>query len=314
MTKNRLLALKEQEILLVLNLGEEVMRSHSKFALFVLLGVLTYSYPALTQDGDPLLASIHKAGELKVAIGSVPPWIYLSPNGEAKGFQADVMNLVVKGMGLPPITPRLIGWGGQIPALLAHQVDMIAPSLAITEDRCKVVAFSDVIAVRQNALFVRPGNPKHLTGYSQIAHRPEIKLAVVTGSVQDAYAAALGIKAEQLVRVPDNQAGVATVTGGRADAVALSSSAIPNPEQKGVESVVDPQAPVNGFAVLFRKEDLRFRDAFNKQLDALRSNGMLKDLVVNAGAASGLSEAERAVSWDLLSKYRKPSDLVPGCG
>lgn len=88
-----------------------------------------------------------------------------------------------------------------------------------------------------------------------------------------------GFKSEQLVSVPDIPAQVAAVIGGRAEAAFGSISAVVRPEQKGLEFVVDKQAPVFGYGALFRKEDLAFRDAFDKELSELRSSGVMKELL-----------------------------------
>lgn len=289
------------------------MRTKSRFSSLVLLTVAGYSYPALAQTDDPLLASIRKSGEVKVALGSAPPWMFVSPSGEPKGYLLEVMNLALKRMSLPAMTPVLIGWDAQIPALQAGQVNLVAPGLQYTEARCKVVVFSGPTGVQRDALYVPSGNPKHLTGYADVARSPEIKLAVVAGSSAEAYALKRGIKPAQLVRVPDLSAGVATISGTRADAFAMGQFSIPKPEQKGLEAVVDKEGPLMGYGVVFRKEDVHFRDAFDKQLDVLRSNGTMKELYEKYGALAGLSADSVAGVWDVLSKVHKVSDVEPSC-
>lgn len=280
------------------------MRATPKFSLMVLLlSSVGYSYPTLAQTEDHLLASMRKAGEAKAALASAPPYIVVTPGGEAKGYTVEVVNLALKGMGAPALSAVLTAWDAMIPGLQARQFDLVPAGLSITESRCKAVVFSAPFFASQDALYVAPGNPKHLTGYSQIAHSRDVKLAVLTGSVQEAYARTQNIKSEQLVRVPDLQAGVATVTSGRADAFALGQFSIPDPEQKGLEVVVDNNAPVVGMGVAFRKEDIHFRDAFNEQLNLLRSNGVMKKLATGAGIPN----------WDTLAKLTKASDVVPGC-
>jgi polar amino acid transport system substrate-binding protein len=106
------------------------------------------------------------------------------------------------------------------------------------------------------------------------------------------------------VRVPDIQAGIATVVGGRADAFAVGQFSVPNPQQKGVDLVVDQQAPVSSIAVAFRKEDVGFRDEFNKQIEAIRNNGAMKELYAGKYGFP---------NWDVLAKITNTNDLAPGC-
>lgn len=277
---------------------------HKLAPLLVLFLVVGHSPSAFAQSDDSLSASIRKSGQLKMAMASVPPWTFVAPSGEAKGYTVEMVNIILKGMGLPTATAILTTWDTMIPGLQAHQVDMVAPGLNITDARCKVVLFSAPTGISQDALYVPAGNAKRLTGYSQVAKSPEIKLAVLTGSSQEAYALKQGVKPEQLVRVPDTQAGIATISGGRSHAFALGQFSIADPAKKGLDVVVDKLSPVNGWAAAFRKEDVRFRDAFDKQLDLLRSNGALTEFFERAGVPQNV---------EVLSKYRKASDLVPNC-
>jgi polar amino acid transport system substrate-binding protein len=212
--------------------------------------------------------------------------------------------LALKNMGVGKLAATVTTWDAMIPGLQARRFDFVPAGLLITEARCKAVAFSAPVTAHQDALYVMPGNPKHLTGFAQVAQTSDIKLAVLTGSAQEAYATRQGVKPDQLVRVPDIQAGIATVTGGRASAFAVGQFSVPNPQQRGVEVVVDRQAPVVGIGIAFRKEDTAFRDAFNRQLEALRASGAMKDLYA----------AKYAIpNWEVLAKVTKPADVSPGC-
>lgn len=279
-----------------------------KFSLLLmLLATAGYSFPTVAQTDAPIIASIRKTGEVRVAITSLPPYMTVSPSGEATGPNIDLQNMVLKRMGLPPLTAMHMQWDAMIPGILAHQFDYIGAYLAITEARCEVLVFSAPTYASQAGLFVLPGNPRHLMGVTQLAHSPDIKVAVVTGSAQEAYVLKQGVKPEQLVRVPDVQAGSATVIGGRVNVFIVSQFGVPNPEQKGLELVVDEQSPVDGFAIAFRKEDVRFRDAFNEQLRPLLRNGTIQKLYEKYEGPSGDRVAQ------LIAKFTKAGDLVPSC-
>lgn len=273
-------------------------------ALMLLVAAAGHSISTSAQTDSPVLASIRKAGEVKVALGSAPPYVVFSPNGSVEGYTVDVVNLVLKGMGLPALTPVQTDFSAQIPALQARRVDIVAPGLTITEAGCKAVVFSGPTFAMRAGLYVVPGNPKHVTSVSKIVQSTDIKVAVIAGSSGEAYVLKQGVKPDQLVRVTDIQAGAATVTGGRADTVLLGQFTIPNPEKKGLELVVDEKGPVYGYGAAFRKEDVRFRDAFNEQLNLLRSNGTLKKLYADKYGVS---------NWETLAKLTKASDTVPGC-
>lgn len=285
------------------------MRTTPKLLLVLLLLTLTGSlFPAFAQTDDPLLASIRKAGKVKVALASAAPFWMVSSSGEATGVFVDLQNMVLKSMGLPAITPLLTDWTAMIPGLAASQFDYVGGGLNITEQGCKVVLFSAPHTAAQFGLHVVPGNPKHLTSVAEVAHRPDIKIAMVPSpGSYEGYALKQGVKPEQIVRIPDIQAGIATVTGGRAAAYVGSEFSISNPEQRGIEVVVDKGSPVIASGFAFRKEDVRFRDAFNAHLVPLIRNGTYEKLFEKYGVSYGKRAAESAAKLD------KASDVVTSC-
>ncbi|GLR92188.1 transporter substrate-binding domain-containing protein [Bradyrhizobium iriomotense] len=281
------------------------MRVRSKLSL-LLVALTGCSFPTSSQTEDSLLVSIRKAGKVKVAVASLPPYMMMSPSGEATGAIVDLHNMVLKRLGLPALTPVFTQWDAMIPGLQAHQFDYVA-SLAITEARCKQMLFSGPQYAYQLGLFVLPGNPKSLTSVADVARSRDIKMAIITSAAWMTYVLKQGVKSEQFVRVPDVQASLATVVGGRADVYIDSQVSIPSPEQKGVELVVDEQSPVFVSGAVFRKEDVRFRDAFSEQLHLLIRSGAIQDLSNKYGVANGHAEAE------LLARLTKASDAVPSC-
>ncbi|MCA6113057.1 transporter substrate-binding domain-containing protein [Bradyrhizobium cenepequi] len=289
--------------------GGDVMRATRKFSLLVLLLTLTgYSFPAFAQDESPLLASVRKTGKISVALASLPPYMNVSPNGEATGSSVDLQNMVLKGMGLPALTPRLTGWESLIPGLQAGQFDYVGAGVNITEVRCKLVVFSAPYYAAQTGLYVLPGNPKHLTSLADVARRPDIKVAATPGlDGYQGYALKQGVKPEQISVVTDIQAGAAMVTGGRVDAFFLGQFSIPIPKKVGLEVVVDEQSPVIASAAVFRKEDVRFRDAFNEQLVPLIRSGTIQKLYEKYGIPNGDALAK------LLAKITKANDVEPSC-
>ncbi|WOH63922.1 transporter substrate-binding domain-containing protein [Bradyrhizobium sp. BWA-3-5] len=293
------------------------MRSKLKFSQLVLLAVsCTFFHPTLAQTDASLVAKVRKAGEIKGALASAPPYLVISPDGKATGYTIDLANLVVKGMGLPEITPVQLGWSAQIPAMLAGQVDFVSVGYAYLPASCENVVYSGPIFAQHYAFYVPSGNPARITGSQQIGQNPNIKIAVVSmgpDTPQSRYMLEQGIKREQYINVPDFNAGVAAVLTGRANALLLGQFIISRPEQKGLEVIVDKGGPVSGSGYVFRKEDVAFRDAFNKQLNELRSNGTMKEMLIKALEKNGVSEKDAIANWDVLSKLTKASDLVPSC-
>ncbi|MPZ31496.1 MAG: ectoine/hydroxyectoine ABC transporter substrate-binding protein EhuB [Rhodospirillales bacterium] len=269
------------------------------------LGVAICATAAAQTGGDAALVKTWKqAGAAKVAIASTPPYAFVSPSGEPQGYLIEVSQEVLKGLGVPKLTAVVTTWDAMIPGLQARQYDFLPGGMNITAARCQVVAFTVPVTAQQDALYVKPGNPKKLTGYASAAKNADARVAVLAGSSQEAYATKQNVPAGQLMRVPDIQSGIAAVTGGRADAFIVGQFSVAEPEKKGVERVVDLTSPAVGIALAFRKEDAATRDAFDVQINGLKANGTMKKLYVDKYGFN---------NWDLLARTNKATDIVPDC-
>ncbi|MGZ5901613.1 MAG: ectoine/hydroxyectoine ABC transporter substrate-binding protein EhuB [Reyranella sp.] len=259
---------------------------------------------AQTASDAALVKAWKQAGGAKVAIASTPPYAFLAPSGEPQGYLIEMSQEALKGLGVPKLTAVVTTWDAMIPGLQARQYDFLPGGLNITAARCQVVAFTVPVTAQQDALYVKPGNPKKLAGYASLAKNADVRVAVLAGSSQEAYALKQNVAAGQLLRVPDIQSGIAAVTGGRADTFIVGQFSVAEPEKKGVERVVDLTSPAVGIAFAFRKEDAATRDAFDAQINALKANGTMKKLYVEKYGFN---------NWDLLAKTNKATDIVPDC-
>jgi polar amino acid transport system substrate-binding protein len=270
----------------------------------VLAVAISATAGAQTGSDAALVKAWKQAGAAKVAIASTPPYAFLAPSGAPQGYLIEMSQEVLRGLGVPKLTAVVTTWDAMIPGLQARQYDFLPGGMNITAARCQVVAFTVPVTAQQDALYVKPGNPKRLTGYASAAKATDAHIGVLAGSSQEAYALKQGIAAGQLVRVPDIQSGIAAVTGGRADAFIVGQFSVAEPEKKGVERIVDTTSPAVGIALAFRKEDAAARDAFDTQINALKANGRMKSLYLDKYGFN---------NWDLLTKINKATDIVPDC-
>ena len=249
-----------------------------------------------------LLDDMKAAGTAKIAIATLPT-AHLSPEGKPVGYFIDVSREILKALGVDGISATVTTFDAMIPGLQARQFDFIPAGLSITEPRCKVVLFTAPLLVQQDALYTAPGNPEGLSGYAAVAQNKNVKLAILAGSAQEAYAVKSGVERDRLVPVPDIQAGVAAVTGGRAHAFAVGQFTIEQPKEKGVDIIVDGDTPVTGVGFAFRKQEPEARNAFNEALDAMRADGRLEKLYTEAGYNN----------WPVLKTIPSAADIIPAC-
>src|SRR5690606_10145054 len=163
-------------------------------------------------------------------------------------------------------------WGSLIPGLRASRFDLIAAGMYITPERCKQVLFTDPHYQLPDTLLVASGNPKKLGSYADIAANPDIKLAIMSGTVNLAYARDSGVKDSQILQVPDTTAQLQAVRSGRADAAVGTQLTMKGLAKKGgdkVEAIAhfeDDPAHIGYGALAFRPEDKALRDAVNAEL------------------------------------------------
>lgn len=188
----------------------------------------------------------------------------------------------------------LTEFGSLIPGLKAERFDMITAGMFITPARAKEVAFADPEYSIGEALAVKPGNPKGLRSYKDIAAQPDVKVAVMGGAIENEYLLKSGVSRDQIVTVPDNPSAIAALESGRVDAITMTGPSLQAlldvaPDAK-LERVMDFEQPVidgksvRGYgATAFRLEDEDFRQAFNLELKKLKESGELLKILQQFG-------------------------------
>src|SRR5262245_62993494 len=157
-------------------------------------------------------------GFIRIGFANEAPFGYATPDGKLTGEAPEVAKAVLAKIGIPQVDGVLTEFGSLIPGLKAGRFDIIAAGMFINPKRCKEIAFSEPSYGIGQAFLVPKGNPKGLNDYGSVAADGGIKLAVMSGAVEAGYAKDSGVKADQLVSLPDGPSMLAAVQAGRADA------------------------------------------------------------------------------------------------
>ena len=86
-----------------------------------------------------------QASQKVIKVGTNPdfaPFEFIDGNGQMAGFDLDLIHAIGKKMGVK-IEMQNIAWDGLIPAVQSGNVDLAIAGMAITEERKKVLLFSD---------------------------------------------------------------------------------------------------------------------------------------------------------------------------
>lgn len=92
------------------------------------------------------------------------PWGYKTADGGVEGFNVDIVRAVFEPLGVK-VNFVTGDFGSLIPGLIANRFDIVDSSVVITEERCKIVSFSNPELTSVDALLVKKGN-RHDTSAS----------------------------------------------------------------------------------------------------------------------------------------------------
>lgn len=213
-----------------------------------------------------------------VNIGSdttYPPHEFIE-DGVVKGFDVDVVAAICERINCQPnwITTA---WDGIFGALADGQFDMVVSGVTITEERDKIVDFSEPYIIVQQGVLMRVEDAgKTIDDFKSGAMR----LASQTGTTN----AALG---EELVG-RDNLAlfdafnnAVVALQNGDVDGVIIDSTSAAAYEQEfaGELTVAITGLSSDPLGLVFQ-EGSELQDSFNEGLQAIKDDGTLNELVI----------------------------------
>lgn len=254
-----------------------------------------------TSRAETTRERILREGKIVIGISNGAPWGFRDKNGEAAGFDPELIKAAFESLGVSKVEIVITEFGALIPALSAERFDAIAAGLYITPERCALVAFSDPDLKLADAALVAEGNPKRIHSYAQIAADPEIRFGVGRGSTTAKNAAAAGVLDEHTLLFPDIQSNVSALLTGRIDVAAFSAPTVArilsDENIHGIERALPFQGvqqngtELYGYsAIAFRKEDVDLRDLYNSRLKALKLDGTVARIMTK----NGFSDQEKA--------------------
>jgi polar amino acid transport system substrate-binding protein len=226
---------------------------------------------------DSSFSRIKGEGGIRIGYAIEAPYAFIGASGEVTGSDPEVAKRITAIIGIPRIEWILTEFGSLIPSLESGQFDMIAAGMFITKERAEAVLFSEPTFRVRQALLVAKGNPQNLRSYRGAAEREGVRIAVISGSVEERILPMIGFPLNRIIRVPDALLGRITVEKGLADGLALSSPTIlwmAVSDQLGRTETARPfeQTEVPGYsgfgAFAFRDQD---RQLLKKWNEALRS-------------------------------------------
>ncbi len=205
-----------------------------------------------------------------------PPHEYINDAGEVVGFDVDVVAEICKNINC---TPNWVttAWDGIFAALANKQFDMVVSGVTITDERDKIVDFSDPYIIVQQGILMRVENKgSSIDDYKS----GSLRLASQKGTTN----AELGEKLvgrDNLKLFDDFPPAVLALQNGDVDGVIIDSTSAAAYEQEfaGELTVGITGLSSDPLGLVFQEGD-SLQDAFNEGLAAIKKDGTLAKLVL----------------------------------
>jgi len=220
--------------------------------------------------------------KLRIGVeGAYPPFSEIGPDGKLKGFEIELLQAYCAQM-QAQCTLVQQEFDGLIPALQSRKVDAIFASVAITDERQRVIAFSKPYYNTPARLVAKAGVKLDPTA----AGLKGRKIGVQRGTTHEAYATKTFTQSE-IVRYGSQDQVFLDLKSGRIDATLMDTPAadfgfLKKPEGKGFAftgPAIEDKIFGVGTGVGMRKADeATLGRKFNAAIDALQANGTFKKL------------------------------------
>jgi arginine/ornithine transport system substrate-binding protein len=233
--------------------------------------------------GSLSVASFAQGKDLKVAIDpTYEPFTFKTADGKPTGFDVDIASALCEQIKRKCVFVEQV-WDSMIPGLQARKYDVIVSSMSITEDRLKVVDFTDKyyntpsrVVVKKDVKFTDPASIKGK------------KIGVLKGSTQEKYAMGeLKPAGVEVIPYEAQDQVYLDIKSGRldgtvADFVEVTGGFLSKPEGKDY-TLVGPELYTTkyfgiGVGIALRKGQTALKNELNTAIKTIRGNGVYKKI------------------------------------
>ena len=221
-------------------------------------------------------ASVGHAQDNVLRVGTdatFPPMEFVD-NGKRTGFDIELMEAIAKNMG-KQIEWIDIDFKGLIPGLISKRFDMAVSAIYITDERKKVVDFTDPYYAGGLVAMVKDNN----AAIKKLADLDGKNVSVQVGTKSVSYLAEKFPKVQR-VEVEKNQEMFSLVDIGRADAAVTGKpAAFQYVRTRGGLRVLDEQLTTEEYGMALRKDTPELTKAVNASIAKLKADGTYAAIV-----------------------------------
>lgn len=229
--------------------------------------------PQAQGQGGGLLAQVKARGVLRVAnTQASPPWSLIDDKKQLVGFDVDVANELAKRMGIPRVEFVAGRFADFIAGIEAGKYDMVIAGQTATDERKKVVDFSNPYQAISVSVFTRPSRVEQFKTQDDLGGK---RVAVTAGTTQEKFLREK-VPAAAVKTYDNGTLALLDVAFGRADAGLFNRFVGAYLAQKNgllVAPAFDLGVEFN--AMSFRKGEPEFKAAVDKALAEMVADGTL---------------------------------------
>lgn len=202
--------------------------------------------------------------------GAYPPYNFINDAGEVDGYERDVGDELCKRAGLTCEWVKN-DWDSIIPNLVSGNYDTIIAGMSITDERDKVIDFTQHYY------------PPTESAYVALADGVDLSGGIVSAQTATIQAGFIAESGATLVEFATPEETIAAVRNGEADAVfADYDYLLPLVEESGGALMfVGDRVPLGGGVGMgLRESDTELRDKFDAAITSMKADGSLNALLV----------------------------------
>jgi polar amino acid transport system substrate-binding protein len=288
--------------------GNELMINRTCRALAALIAVAAFVFVlsadvSHAQQSESTWDQIKRTGKLREGVIDYPPYWYRDKKtGKWVGAMVEMAQDIAKTLHVELENVDVGGWGNMVLALNSNKIDMQI-GLFATPQRAMAIDFAGpAYALGETTI-----NSKKFTGGSEWAdyNKPDIKLAVITGSADEQIAIARAPKAQR-VRLQGLSDVVLAVTSGRADALVTTvMTTVVEKERNpnlGELKFPEPHVAMPGYIGLRMEQNSRFRKFLQRWCEWNVNLGYNEERFRRHLASVGVKEIPKSVTFSSFTR------------
>jgi polar amino acid transport system substrate-binding protein len=242
--------------------------------ILTIAGAALLAAPAIRSARADALADIKARKKLMIALdlGS-PPYGMTDAQMQPTGADVETARLLADDWGMPLDIVQVTS-PNRVPFLMTGKVDMVIASFSVTDERKKVIDFSDPYGVIQSVIAARKG--MDLKDDAALAGK---RVGTTRGSTNDKEITSRETKA-QIVRYDDDATLTTALVSRQVDIMATSPGIMQaaNTRAGGDAFEIKYVMRTNPYAIGIRKNEEPLRTALNEWIHTNLRNGKLNTI------------------------------------